>query len=106
MIFLLIGVASLLVAACADPETQAPVVTGDVQVEDNNFSPSSIDVEVGETVTWTWTGRSPHDVRGDGFASDIQQGGVFTHTFTEPGVYEYVCSVHSSMAGSVVVVER
>jgi plastocyanin len=82
----------------ADPAT--------VVIESVSFQPSTITVEPGTTVTWLWDdGPIPHDVKGDGFASELQSSGSFTHTFEEPGTYPYVCSIHPQMTGTVEVEE-
>jgi plastocyanin len=77
-----------------------------------SFSPASLTVDAGTTVTWTW-GSPGHSVTSgtgcvpDGtFDSSIQGAGyVFTHAFTTPGTYGYFCTPHCSMgmAGTVVV---
>jgi len=47
----------------------------------------------------------PHDVSGDGFNSEIQTEGIFSHTFEEVGAYPYLCTLHSGMRGTVTVLE-
>jgi plastocyanin len=47
----------------------------------------------------------PHDVSGDGFKSEIQTEGTFSHTFEDAGAYPYFCTLHSVMKGTVTVVE-
>lgn len=70
------------------------------------FSPESVSVKAGETVTWEWDdGTIPHDVSGEGFKSEVQESGTFEHTFSEAGVFEYKCTVHPTMTGSVEVTE-
>ena len=34
---------------------------------------------------------------------DVDAGGTFSFTFTEPGTYAYICSIHPSMHGTIVV---
>jgi plastocyanin len=76
----------------------------------SSFSPQTVNVAVGDTVTWSGL-ASTHTVSADdgswGFtipsASD-----TFSHTFTAPGTYRYYCAVHGGpnglgMAGVVVV---
>jgi plastocyanin len=33
----------------------------------------------------------------------MDTGGQYDHTFTEPGTYEYYCSVHPHMKAKVIV---
>lgn len=75
----------------------------EVAVADNDFEPAAILVDAGATVTWTWKGSAPHDVRGNGFASEIKSSGTFRHTFTKAGEFAYRCTVHRDMRGRVVV---
>jgi plastocyanin len=70
------------------------------------FSPSSLTVATGDTVTWTNNGTAPegHDVTGDGLASGIlQEGQSYSNTFTSAGTFSYICSLHPFMKGSVTV---
>ncbi len=76
-----------------------------VEVANNRFGPAELTVEVGTTVTWNWAdGAAQHDVVGDGFESDIQSQGTFEHRFDTPGTFIYVCTLHSGMDGTVIVV--
>lgn len=83
------------------------------------FDPADVRVDPGTTVRWVWGGYgSQHNVvEADGdqplddpsFESELtaEEGNEFTHTFEEPGTYDYVCSVHlaQDMIGSIEVVE-
>ena len=74
-----------------------------------SFSPTSVTIAAGGTVTWTWddsTDSIVHNVRGDGFRSgDPAEKGRFSFTFMTPGTYAFFCEVHqaSRMRGTVVV---
>ena len=46
-----------------------------------------------------------HDVSGDGFKSEIQTEGTFSHTFDDAGDYPYVCTLHAGMRGTLTVVD-
>jgi LPXTG-motif cell wall-anchored protein len=71
---------------------------------DFRFSPSTLTVGTGDTVTWTNNGAEPHDVTGSGLDSGtLQPGQAYSHTFTSPGNYSYICSIHPFMKGSVTV---
>lgn len=101
--------AILLLAGCAPGGIDAADVDGldgpHVRVQDNRFSPESLEAKVDETVTWVWEGRASHDVVGAGFDSGIQNDGTFEHRFTDPGTYEYECTLHPGMTGRVTVVD-
>lgn len=100
-----------VVSGCSSPADEAPETpTGPVvQVANMAYAPSTITVRAGDTVTWNFDDRGvTHDVVGVGAAksvlrSRLMQTGTFTYTFTEPGTYEYTCSLHPDMTGTVVV---
>lgn len=95
----------LVLAACGggDDDDAASSEPGVVVVKDNKFDPKTAEVAVGETVTWRFEGNSAHNVSGEGFASDLMKDGEFEHTFDEAGEFDYVCTVHPGMAGTVEV---
>lgn len=86
-----------------------PPATGNkVSITGSSFSPSTLTVNKGTTVTWTNADYDPHTVTADdnSFTSGtINQGGVYTRTFSTPGTYPYHCNFHTAMTGSVVVKE-
>ena len=108
-----LALAGSTVTGCADGNTDATPTTTDpalaeadvvVVVEDNEFDPEEIDVSVGDTVGWSWQGDNNHDVAfDDGPASHLQRNGTWTRTFDDPGTYAFVCTLHSSMTGTVTV---
>lgn len=79
----------------------------EVFVRDNRFEAPTIQIVVGDTVTWTWDGNNPHDVQPDGHnefeASEVQREGTFQATFDNVGTFEYFCSIHGNMDGTVEV---
>ena len=63
-----------------------------------------LEVEAGLTVTWTWNdGSIGHDVVGEDFRSEVMSEGMFSHRFDESGTYDYACSVHPNMTGTIEV---
>lgn len=75
------------------------------------FSPTSVTIGNGGTVTWTWAsgsiahsvawltapGTKPSD-------SAVQTAGTYQVTFTTPGTYTYDCAVHgAAMSGTIIV---
>jgi predicted lipoprotein with Yx(FWY)xxD motif/plastocyanin len=79
---------------------------GSVTIADFSFTPGTLTVPVGTTVTWTNTGGAPHTVTADdgSFASaTLAAGDTFSQTFDTAGTYAYHCSIHTQMVGTVVV---
>jgi plastocyanin len=78
-----------------------------VSMEGIKFNPASLTVAVGDTVTWTNNDTVGHDVTGDSFKSGapgaMQNGDTFEHTFDKAGTFDYVCTVHTGMEGTVTV---
>jgi plastocyanin len=80
------------------------------------FSPSTVGINVGETVVWKWntTGSYTYHSVHSGtpaqptnlFNSGGVHGGVYTysHTFTTPGTFPYFCEVHTTMMTGTVLV--
>jgi plastocyanin len=75
-----------------------------VTIQDMKFSPSSIEIAVGDSVEWTNDDDRDHTVTGSGFDSgNLGNGRSFSHTFSKAGKYPYRCSLHPRMKGTVVV---
>src|SRR5439155_15724566 len=72
------------------------------------FSPASVTIKPGSTVTWTLSAGS-HTVTCESFNSGTMStdGQTFTHTFNTAGSFGYYCSFHGTpttgMRGTVVV---
>lgn len=79
------------------------VTTGSVKVVDNKFEPATAAVAVGDTVTWTFTGKAAHNVTGPGFKSKTTKTGTYSYTFNAAGDVQYVCTVHPGMKGTIKV---
>lgn len=85
-----------------------PAKTYQVAIQDFSFQPKMLTVPVGSTVVWTNEDEEPHTVvtAGNGFKSKaLDTDDKFSFTFRKPGTYEYFCSVHPRMTGSIVVKE-
>lgn len=70
----------------------------------------SITIETGDTVRWTWTDEVPHSVTSESGSQEDFDSGIltgsgsqFSYTFTEMGVNDYKCDVHSAMVGTITV---
>src|SRR5438105_14035333 len=87
--------------------------TKTISIKDFAFDPKTISVNVGDTITWTNDGPSPHTVTADDGSFDagnLDKGATFSHTFDKAGTFAYYCKYHGSkggtgMAGSIAVAE-
>jgi plastocyanin len=76
-----------------------------VNIQNNAFNPSSLQVPAGSTVKWVNLDSVQHEPKGNVFDSGpLNQNGVFEHTFNQAGTYNYACAIHPSMQGTITVV--
>jgi len=104
--------APLVLAACGGSGVSSPPTTlgpDDVEVANFTFTPTTLTVKVGTTVTWHFDQpSSPHNVVALTtpvlFNSGTPKGtGTYSFTFTTAGRYDYLCQVHPYMRGTIVV---
>jgi LPXTG-motif cell wall-anchored protein len=77
-----------------------------VVMKDFYFSPKTVTIDVGESVKWDNKGKAEegHTATGDSFDSGVlKPGESYTHKFSTVGTFDYICTLHSSMKGTVVV---
>ncbi|HEX4484017.1 MAG TPA: cupredoxin family copper-binding protein [Solirubrobacteraceae bacterium] len=77
-----------------------------VQIVYRVYRPADLTVLAGQTVTWHDSSLTPHTVTALGGAFDsgrIEVGGSFSYTFSTPGTFAYMCTIHPTMKGTVVV---
>ena len=87
------------------PADQGKIV--EVAIEDFSFNPASVTILTGDTVRWTNKDSAVHTVKGSSFESgELKTGDTYEFRFTDAGTYNYECSIHPSMKGTVVVNER
>jgi plastocyanin len=103
----LVGLLALSACSTSDAATDAPTVDPGgptVTIKDLAYTPKILTVPAGATVTWVWRdGAIAHDVKGDGFRSKVIAEGTFGHRFDQPGTYDYRCTRHPNMTGTVEV---
>lgn len=104
---LLAAMAVLVLAGCAQSEEAArPVRTTEVSMPKSyRFDPKTIEVDAGATVTWRNEDNFTHTVEVEGRGDlKVEPGESVSVTFSEPGAYDYVCTLHShDMRGEVIV---
>ena len=77
-----------------------------VTIDNFTFNPPRLVVATGATVTWINQDDIPHAIASvtKSFKSKaLDPDDRFSFTFTTPGVYEYFCSLHPHMKGTIVV---
>lgn len=106
---LCLAAAAIGLTACGgsdnEPAAKAPASGGAaVAVADNSFTPASLKVAAGETVTFENEGQIAHTVTGDDFDSgSLAPGETFTFKASETGTFSYVCTFHPGMQGTIEV---
>lgn len=83
--------------------------THTVIIEGMRFTPAAITVRPGDSVTWVnkdivdHTATTPASATRPFDSQLIRQGKSWTRRFTAVGTYEYLCTYHPTMTGSVIV---
>jgi plastocyanin len=98
--------ATLAAAGCGGTGSTAAVATTAVSMaKSNRIDPKTIEVNVGDTVTWTNNDNFTHTVKvEDGPDHKVGRGDSVSIRFDKAGTYHYVCTLHShDMHGTVIV---
>lgn len=127
ILLVLLVISAVLVAGCSSKqETTQPTQVSEPVVEKKGdekgvsaggeaasvvirgfkFVPSEIKVKAGTTITWRNEDSAAHTVESnDGVltSDNLEQGDTVTFTFDKLGRIDYICGIHPSMKGSVVV---
>jgi plastocyanin len=77
-----------------------------ISVANMAFNPATVTIPLGTTVTWTNTDPVAHTVTATGGAFNsghLNPGQSFSHTFTTAGTFDYQCTYHPYMKGTIVV---
>ncbi len=107
-LMLVAGMVAVLVLgfAVGIPGKEAKAANASVSITDFQFTPASVTVSVGDTVSWSNDSPTPHTVTSNSgaFDSGIKNAGQgFSFTFTSAGTFAYSCTIHPQMTGTVVV---
>jgi amicyanin len=91
-----------VVAERVTPGMSMPQVT----IQNFAFSPATVTIKAGTTVTWTNRDQDPHTVSatsGAFHSPTLSTGQSYQYTFTTPGRFDYLCTIHPFMTATVVV---
>lgn len=87
-------------------QNNAPISATAVTIQNFAFSPASLTIKKGESVTWTNEDSAPHQIASDSNAfsgNAISKGQTYSFTFNDAGEFDYHCAIHPSMKGKIIV---
>ena len=81
------------------------IPAGDAYTGSTNYSPRTVTVQVGGTVVWSNRDTEKHTTVSDTgvWTSDIAPGADFSRTFPTAGKFDFHCSIHPGMTGTITV---
>jgi plastocyanin len=99
-----------IVAATVLPSWAQNVPQGNasaISIDNFTFTPQTLTLNAGTTVTWTNKDDIPHGIASanNAFAKSkaLDTDDSYSFTFTIPGTYKYFCYIHPHMTGTIVV---
>ncbi|HEX3504404.1 MAG TPA: cupredoxin family copper-binding protein [Xanthobacteraceae bacterium] len=99
--------ATALAAVVIPTSAQNAAPAGGVSIDNFTFTPASLTVKAGTTVTWTNRDDIPHGIASSDNAfkksKALDTDDNYSFTFTTPGTYQYFCYIHPHMVGTIVV---
>lgn len=102
VIVLAAGAAAVLPTLSAVAAAPAKTVT--VDIAKFTYGPKDLTITPGTKVVWTNKDETPHTVTSNDktFASKgLDTDDKYEHTFAAPGDFDYICTVHPFMTGTV-----
>jgi plastocyanin len=100
-------VTALGLLLAANLYAQQKAEPNEVKIDNFTFTPKTLTVQQGATVTWVNKDDVPHKIAStdkkkfSSKALDTDQ--KFSYTFTTPGTYGYYCTIHPRMTGKIIV---
>ena len=101
-----------LLAACACSKNTNQPASHQVTMQDYSFNPESLNISVGDTVTWVNDGATSHTTTsgtvgapdGNWDSGTMAPGARYQHVFPAAGNFRYYCSFHATTNGMVGVI--
>ena len=97
---------TLRAGASVSAQPAQTAAAAEVKIDNFSFSPATLTVAAGTTVTWVNHDDIPHNVVSNDkvFKSKVMDTDEkFSFTFAKAGEYPYFCAIHPKMTGKVVV---
>jgi plastocyanin len=97
-----------LAAVAAGAMAAAPSAKHTVAMDGVKYDPPTLTVKQGDSVTWVNRDPYPHTVtaRGAFDSKDIAANAKWTYVARKAGRYDYICTLHPTMKGTLVVEPR
>jgi OOP family OmpA-OmpF porin len=95
----------MMVTTIPVPQTTSSVSDNTIRIKNFAFDPARIKVKVGSTVRWVNQDSVPHRILfADGADSTVlAPSQSWSRKFDQAGTYDYACTIHPSMQGTVIV---
>ena len=94
----------LTMAACGGGGGEKDSPAASIAMADLEFQPKRITVRRGQTVRFVNRGKVTHNAKGkDFFSRVVEPGGSYSHRFSSAGSFDYVCTFHPGMEGTITV---
>jgi len=111
IIIILVGVGGYFIFGQGNKNTNSGInpipgkkTENNITIKNFSFSPSTLNINAGTTVSWTNEDSALHRIKSDTFNSgDLNENGSFQFTFSQKGTYDYICGIHPSMKGQIIV---
>jgi plastocyanin len=109
LVYVVVGLVLFVGAMAYLPSTPVrAATTWNVSISNYQFTPATITINVGDTVTWTLTSGSHSTTSDPGQTISwdswvLGNGQSFSFTFNTVGNFTYHCDIHASMRGTVIV---
>lgn len=101
---LLLATGAAVALGCGTPGARAATVHT-VSIDAFEFKPATLTVKRGDTVRWQNNDPVPHTATAKGAfdSSSIAAGAAWQYTAAKKGRFEYICSFHPTMKGTLIV---
>ncbi len=96
---------AMLLACAATTAALANATAHIVEIDGLKYSPATLTVKRGDTIAWINKDPFPHTVsaRGAFDSHDIPAGGEWKYVARRRGTYDYGCTYHPNMKGTLKV---
>ena len=101
-----VSMAALWLVGASSESSAAPPDSDQIVIKDFMFTPNSLTVKAGSSVSWANKDDEPHSVVSDTnlFRSGaIDTNETFSYKFDKPGTYHFTCAIHPRMVGTIIV---